>query len=72
MAVRPLLDEVWFVEIDDAVRVDRLIIRHIEFGKSPEEAREWVMRSDEANASLVATTRSRADVVVRLPISEPA
>ncbi|MEA3183611.1 MAG: hypothetical protein QOJ74_88 [Ilumatobacteraceae bacterium] len=71
-AVRPLLNEVWFVEIDDAVRVDRLIIRHIEFGKSPEEAREWVMRSDEANASLVATTRSRADVVVRLPISEPA
>ena len=66
-AVRPLLDEVWFVDVDDALRVPRLIARHIEFGKSPEEAHEWVMRSDEANAALVAATRGRADVVVRLP-----
>ncbi len=64
--VRQLLDEVWYVEIDDAVRVPRLIRRHIEFGKSPDEAREWVMRSDEANAALVAPSRGRADVVVRL------
>ena len=64
--VRQLLDEVWFVEIDDAMRVQRLIRRHIEFGKSPDEAREWVMRSDEANAAFVASSRSRADVVVRL------
>ena len=66
-AVRPLLDEVWFVDVDDALRVPRLIARHIEFGKSPDEAHEWVMRSDEANAALVAASRIRADVVVRLP-----
>ena len=66
-AVRPLLDEVWFVDVDDAVRVPRLIARHIDFGKSPDEAREWVMRSDEANAALVADSRGRADAVVRLP-----
>ena len=65
--VRRLLDEVWFVDVDDDVRVPRLIQRHIEFGKSPDEAREWVMRSDEANAALVAASRSRADVVIRLP-----
>ena len=65
-AVRPLLDEVWFVVVDDAVRVPRLIARHIEFGKSPDEAREWVWRSDEANAVIVATTRDRADVVVHV------
>jgi pantothenate kinase len=64
---RRLLDEVWFVDIDDDVRVPRLIQRHIEFGKSPDEAREWVMRSDEANAAMVAASRSRADVVVHLP-----
>jgi pantothenate kinase len=64
--VRSLLDEVWFVEVDDAVRVPRLIARHIEFGKSPQEAREWVLRSDEANAALVAATRDRADVVVHV------
>ena len=65
--VRPLLDEVWFVDIDDDVRVPRLVARHIEFGKSPDGAREWVMRSDEANAAVVSATRGRADVVVRLP-----
>jgi pantothenate kinase len=65
-AVRPLLDEVWFVDIDDAIRVPRLIARHIQFGKSPDEAREWVWRSDEANAVVVATTRDRADVVVHV------
>ena len=64
--VRQLLDVVWFVDIDDAVRVPRLIRRHIEFGKSPDEAREWVMRSDESNAALVVASRNRADVVVRL------
>lgn len=65
-AVRPLLDEVWFVDVDNAERVQRLIARHIEFGKSPDEATEWVMRSDEANAAVVAATRTRADVAVRL------
>ncbi len=66
-AVRPLLDEVWFVDVDDAIRIPRLIARHIAFGKSPDEAREWVMHSDEANAVVVAATRGRADAVVRLP-----
>lgn len=67
LRVRSLLDEVWFADVDDAVRVPRLIARHIEFGKSAAEAREWVMRSDEANAALVAASRHRADVVVLLP-----
>jgi pantothenate kinase len=66
-AVRPLLDEAWFVEVPNDVRLPLLIARHIEFGKSPDEALEWVMRSDEANAAVVATSRHRADVVVRLP-----
>ena len=63
--VAGLLDETWFVEIDDAVRIDRLIRRHIEFGKTPEQAAEWVERLDEGNARLVAATRDRADLIVR-------
>jgi len=58
--VRTLLDETWFVEIDDAVRVSRLIRRHIEFGKTPEQADEWVHRLDEGNARLIAATRAPA------------
>jgi len=61
-----LLDECWYVEIDDAVRVERLVARHVAHGRTPEAASEWVLRSDEANAALVARTRWRADLVIRL------
>ncbi len=64
--VRPLLDEAWYVEIDEDTRLKWLIQRHVDFGKAPEAARAWVMRSDQANAAVVAATRERADVVVRL------
>jgi pantothenate kinase len=64
--VRPLLDETWYVETDEELRVQRLIQRHIEFGKTPEYARAWVMRSDEPNAARVASTAASADVLVRL------
>jgi pantothenate kinase len=64
--IKPLLDETWYVETDDQLRVERLIQRHIEFGKTPEYARAWVMRSDERNAELVATTASSADHLIRL------
>jgi pantothenate kinase len=64
--VRPLLDEAWFVETDEDVRRARLIARHVEFGKEPEYARAWVLRSDERNAALVASTRERADLVIRM------
>jgi pantothenate kinase len=64
--VRALLDETWYVETDEELRVQRLIQRHIEFGKTPEYARAWVMRSDERNADLVKRTARTADVLVRL------
>ncbi len=68
--VRALLDEVWYVDVDDATRVDRLVRRHVAYGKAPDAARAWVLRSDEANARRVAATRGRADLVVRLgPVS---
>src|SRR3954467_9704829 len=64
--VRPLLDETWYVETDEELRVQRLIQRHIQFGKTPEYARAWVMRFDERNADLVKATAHTADVLVRL------
>ncbi|MEO8688274.1 MAG: nucleoside/nucleotide kinase family protein [Solirubrobacteraceae bacterium] len=64
--VRPLLDEAWYVEMDEDTRLGWLIARHIDFGKAPDEARAWVMRSDQANAAVAAATRERADVIVRL------
>jgi pantothenate kinase len=62
--VRPLLHEAWFVAVDPALRVERLIARHVAHGRSPAAAMDWVLRSDEANAALVERTRERADLVV--------
>lgn len=65
-AVRQELDEVWFVQTDEALRRQRLLARHVEFGKSEGEARAWVERVDEPNARLVEATRTRADRVIDL------
>lgn len=62
--VRELLDEAWFLAPNESLRVARLVERHIHYGKTPEQAREWVRRSDEHNAALVSPTRVRADIVI--------
>jgi pantothenate kinase len=62
--VRAALDEVWYCQLDDATRVERLIARHVEFGKTPADAVAWVERRDEANARLVRASRDRADLIV--------
>jgi pantothenate kinase len=64
--VRELLDEAWYVMQDEERRLELLIARHIEFGKAPDFAREWVMRSDQRNAELIATTQPRADALIRI------
>lgn len=63
--VPDLLDECWFLAPDKDLRLRRLIERHVRHGRTPEQARRWVLRSDERNAELVATTGDRADLVVR-------
>ncbi len=62
--VRRNLDEVWFVTGDPDLRRDRLIARHVRFGKSPAAARDWVLTVDEPNAGLVEAGRARADLLV--------
>ncbi|WP_295986719.1 nucleoside/nucleotide kinase family protein [uncultured Variovorax sp.] len=59
-----MLDEVWYVDIDDAVREERLVRRHQQFGRSAEEARAWVESTDAPNARLIAQTRVRAHHVL--------
>ena len=56
----PLLDHTWFIEIDDEVRIERLIARHIRYGKTPVEAENWSRGSDEANARFIEITAHRA------------
>ena len=64
--VFPLLDQSWFIEIDDEIRMQRLITRHIKYGKTPQEAEDWSRGSDEANAKFIAKTASRAERIIKL------
>jgi pantothenate kinase len=61
---RAAMDAVWFVASDDAVRVERLVERHVQFGKTEAQARAWVAGTDQRNSNLVAPTFSTADRVV--------
>ena len=62
-AVRGLLDEVWYVDVDADLRRERLVRRHMRFGRSLEAARDWVANTDEPNAVRIDATKSRADVI---------
>lgn len=64
--VRGLLDEVWFLDLPEDVRLDRLIRRHEAYGKTPEQARAWSTGTDQRNADLIEAARHRADLVVHL------
>ncbi len=63
--VRELLDEAWYIDVDDTLRNHRLVRRHEQHGRSPEAARAWVAGTDEPNARLIAATRERAHWQVR-------
>ncbi|MDQ1739724.1 MAG: hypothetical protein QOE53_1376, partial [Pseudonocardiales bacterium] len=62
--IRPLLDEVWYLDPPPAARRAALIARHVAFGKTPAEAESWVLTTDERNAEAVAAGRDRADRVL--------
>jgi pantothenate kinase len=62
--LRELVDEMWYLDTPQDVRIERLIKRHIQFGKSPEQAREWALGPDETNADLIRATRGFADQTV--------
>ncbi|MDY1549614.1 nucleoside/nucleotide kinase family protein [Luteibacter sahnii] len=64
--VRGLLDEVWFVDVDDAPRRAQLLERHMRYGRDRQAALDWIERTDEPNARRIAATAHRADTRVRL------
>ncbi len=70
--VRAELDQVWFCDPDPDLRMDRLVTRHVAFGKPPEAARAWVQAVDVPNAEAVERTRHRADLLVPGPVLDAA
>jgi len=64
--VAGLLDQVWFIDVPDDVRVGRLVRRRESYGADHAEALAWATGSDQVNADVVAGTRDRADLAVTL------
>lgn len=63
-AVRPLLDEVWYLDAPRAELERRLLARHRAGGRDAAAAARKVRDSDLRNADLIAATRERADLVL--------
>ena len=64
--VRAAIDTVWYLEVPEATRTQRLMKRHSRFGRSSEAAADWVRRVDQPNADMIAAARSRADLIVEI------
>ena len=58
--VADLLDEVWYLQVDAALRLERLTARHVQFGRSPEQALAWIAQTDEPNARRIEASARRA------------
>jgi pantothenate kinase len=61
---RELLDEVWYLDVPDDLRRARLLARHMQFGRTEQEALAWIAHTDQPNAARVAQTRHLADLRV--------
>ncbi len=64
--VERLLDESWYLQLDDETRLQRLANRHQMHGMSHEEADTWARTTDQDNAVLIAQSMPRADLVITM------
>ncbi len=62
--VRQLLDLVLYLDAPDDLRQDSLVRRQLAKGLDLHDAHDWVERSDERNAAVIAGTRDRADLIL--------
>jgi len=63
--VQALLDETWFVDVPQDLRLSRLTQRHQQFGRNAKDAADWVQHTDEPNARRIEAERAKADVMFR-------
>ncbi|OLO05682.1 nucleoside/nucleotide kinase family protein [Salinicola socius] len=59
--VRETLDEVWFLDVDRALRESRLVARHRQFGRTRQQALDWVRTTDAPNAARIEALAANAD-----------
>jgi pantothenate kinase len=58
--VRGVFDEVLYLDVDEPIRRERLLQRHMRFGRTREEALAWIASTDNPNARLIEASRHRA------------
>ncbi len=68
--VADLLDYSYYLELDDGIRMQRLIERHLRYGKEPIAARDWAMGTDESNANFIERDRDRATGFIQLSVDD--
>ena len=69
-AVADYLDESWYLEVPEDLRMSRLVTRRQTYGDAVPDARAWVATVDEPNAAVVESSRERADICVMLTLNE--
>ncbi|MBA4261042.1 MAG: nucleoside/nucleotide kinase family protein [Comamonadaceae bacterium] len=57
--VADLLDEVWYLQVDADLRLERLTARHLQFGRSRKQALAWIAQTDEPNARRIEACTHR-------------
>lgn len=70
--IRPLLDEVWYLDVSEDLRMSRLVARHESFGRSHDDAVRWATDVDGPNAELIHATRHRAGALITLTEGDDA
>ena len=62
---RAAMDEVWYLDVNDTLRRQRLLERHMRYGRTEAQALAWMEQSDELNAAQIRQTREYADWIVQ-------
>jgi pantothenate kinase len=59
-----LLDEVWYLDLDEPTRLRWLTDRHVRYGRDAAEATARATGPDQRNAELIEATKPRADLII--------
>lgn len=54
--MQPLLNECWFITVNEQQRLQQLFNLHVKFGRTEREAVSWMAQTDKPNARLIAKT----------------
>lgn len=70
--IRSMLDYTVYIEVHEDLQHERLMDRHTKSGKSTEEARYKIIRTDWPNSELIADSRDLADFIFRPAANFPS